>query len=320
MGHGAGVPPRTDVPAELLRRPFTLSEAQGLGLTRDVLRAPRFSSPHRGVRMASDLTPGFALDVAAARLALPATACFSEWTTVRLLDLPTPWGCPEPVGRMVQARVPPSPARPRVSGIQVGRWRSTDRLVLLTGGDVSRYLTAGTRLRLQDPVSAWCDLAPGLPHVDAVALGDAVRRHHATQEEMQEAVDRRSGCRGVETLRRVFADVRHQVDSPMETEARLLFTSSGLPEPECGRWVPDASGRMWQVDMVWFERRVIVEYDGDVHRLKGMDQWRHDEDKRTRLREGGWTVVVLVGGSLDRHRPWEREETVARVRRALTGS
>ncbi|TXR52679.1 hypothetical protein [Quadrisphaera setariae] len=312
------MPPRAEVPAELLRRPFTLSEAQALGLTRDVLRAPRFSSPHRGVRVPSDLPPGFSLDVAAARLALPAVAVFSEWTVVRLLDLPTPWGRPEPVGRLVQARVPPSPARPRVSGIQVGRWRSTDRLVLLTGGEVSRYLTGGTRLRLQDPVSAWCDLAPGLPHVDAVALGDAVRRHHASQEEMREAVDERSGRPGVEVLRLVFADVRHQVDSAMETEARLLFVSSGLPEPECGRWIPDGTGRMWQVDMVWFDQRVVVEYDGDVHRVKGKDQWRHDEEKRARLREGGWKVVVLVGGSLDRHRPREREETAARVRRALT--
>ncbi|PWJ52938.1 hypothetical protein SAMN06264364_11674 [Quadrisphaera granulorum] len=71
--------------------------------------------------------------------------------------------------------------------------------------------------------------------------------------------------------------------------------------------------------MVWLEQRVVVEYDGDIHRLKGKAQWRHDEDKRTRLRESGWTVVVLVGGSLDRHRPWVREETVARVRHALSG-
>ncbi|TNM60683.1 hypothetical protein FHN55_18075 [Streptomyces sp. NP160] len=203
--------------------------------------------------------------------------------------------------------------------MSVGRVRQHDGLVLTTGGDASALLPAWDGLRLQDPVSAWCDLAPGLPHVDGVALGDAVRRHHASHEEMQVAVDLRSGCRGARQLRLVLADVRHQVDSPMETEARLLFVSSGLPEPECGRWVPDATGRLWQVDMVWFEQRVIVEYDGDVHRLKGQDQWRHDEDKRTRLREAGWTVVVLVGGSLDRHRPWAREETVDRVRRALTG-
>lgn len=319
MRHGSGVPRRAAFPAELLRRPFTVAEARGLGVSGDVLRAPRFRSPHRGVRVPSELSPSFALDVAAARLALPAAACFAEWTAVRLLDLPTPWGRPEPVGRLVQARALPGSARSEVCGVQVGRWRSTDRLVLLTGGEVAPYLPAGARLRLQDPVSAWCDLAPGLLHVDAVALGDAVRRHHASQEEMEEAVDRRAGRPGVTVLRRVLADVRHQVDSAMETEARLLFTGSGLPEPECGRWVPDSTGRMWQVDMVWFEQRVVVEYDGDVHRVKGKDQWRHDEEKRARLREGGWTVVVLVSGSLDRHRPWEREKTVARVRRALAG-
>ena len=314
------MPARVVLPAELLRRPFTTTEARALGVTGDVLRPPHFATPHRGVRVHVDLEASPLLDIAAARLALPPDAVFSEWTAVRLHGLPTPWGRPDPVGRLVQARVPRRVVRPEVRGVACTHLRGSDQVLGLSGGEVGALLPRGASLLAQDPVSAWCDLVPGLGTTDGVALGDAVRRHHATQEEMATAVAARSGHRGARKLRLVFAAVRHQVDSPAETEVRMLLVGAGLPEPECGRWVPDATGRLWQVDMVWQAQRVVVEYDGDVHRLKGRVQWRHDEDKRARLREGGWDVVVLTGDALSTTRRWAREDTIARVRKALNGS
>lgn len=314
------MPARVDLPAALLRRPFTVGEARALGVTADVLRPPRFTSPHRGVRVPADLEASPLLDIAAASLALPPGAVFSGWTAVRLHGLPTPWGRPEPVGRLVQARVPPGVVRAEVRGVACTRLRRADQVVQLSGGMLALLLPPGGSLLVQDPVSAWCDLVPDLGVTDGVALGDAVRRHHATHEEMSAAVAARSGHRGARKLRLVLASVRHQVDSPAETEVRMLLVGAGLPEPRCGRWVPDGTGRLWQVDMVWEAQRVIVEYDGDVHRIKGKAQWRHDEDKRTRLREAGWNVVVLTGNALSTTDQWARGDTVERVRKALNGS
>jgi len=239
-----------------------------MGVTADVLRPPRSTSPHRGVRVPADLGSSPLLDVAAARLVLPPGAVFSEWTAVRLLGLPTPWGRPEPVGRLVQARVPPGVVRAQVRGVACTRLRETDRALRSRGGEITAFLPRGGLLQVQDPVSAWCDLVPGLGTTDGVALGDAVRRHHATHEEMAAAVAARSGRRGARQLRLVLAAVRHQVGSPAETEVRTLLVGAGLPEPRCGRWVPDATGRLWQVDVLWEAQRVVVEHDGDVHRVE----------------------------------------------------
>jgi len=309
------MPVRTELPPQLLRRPFTLEEAAGLGVGRHLLREPAFLTPHRGVRVPADLEPSFLLDAVAASLVLPQSAFFSEWSAVRLLGLPTPAGEPEPVGRLLQVRVPDPDHRRTIRGVACTAARDHDGHRWATDTRLAHLVSPGRprALRVQDPLAAWCDLAPGLRFVDAVALGDAVRKDHASQQRVEQAVAARDGRRGAVQLRRVLTAVRFRVDSPMETATRLMLVDAGLPEPECGRLLPEG-----RVDMVWCEWKVVLEYDGDHHRTR-KGQWREDQRKRRLLAERGWSVIVMDGDDVDELRPWARAEAVERVRQALRG-
>lgn len=264
------------------------------------------------------LPPSRALDLVAASLALPPHAAFSGWTAVELTGLPTPRFHRDPGGGRITA-VSAAGAPVRIVGIDCATGLDAGRVRRVRGGaledEVVPLLAPGVRgLRVQEPVDVWCDLAPGLPRDDAVALGDAVRRHWASEADLDEALELRDSRPGVVVLRERRAAVRWRVDSPMETEVRLILVDAGLPEPRCGRALREGGVFFGLVDMVWEAQRVVIEFDGDVHRTK-RGQWQWDKTKRRRLRDAGWTVIEVVADDV-----WRTpEELVAEVRRALRG-
>ncbi len=310
------MPPRSSLPADLERRPFTVVEALDRGVSARVLEGARFRTPHRGVRVPVVLPRTRALDLVAASLALPDGAAFSGWTAVEVAGMPTPRFQRDPGGGRTTAKAA-GPTPPRIAGVLCTTGLDAARAVTTLGGalreQVLPLLPPGTRgLRVEHPVDVRCELAPTLARTDAVALGDAVRRWWATEDELDEAIALREGRRGVVALRRVRDEVRWRVDSPVETEVRLLLVDAGLPEPRCGVALREGGAYFGWVDLVWTAQRVVVEFDGDVHRT-ARGQWQWDRAKRRRLRDAGWTVVELVGDDV-RRRPFE---VVAQVRRAL---
>lgn len=311
------MPARSPFPEDLEQRPFTVAEALRRGVSPRVLEGPRFRTPHRGVRVPAALAPSRAADLVAASLALPPGAAFSGWTAVELTELPTPRFQRTPGAGSIEAVSAGAPVR--IRGLVCSTGLDPHRVRIVRGGphaaEVVPLLAPGVRgLRVQEPVDVWCDLAPALPRVDGVALGDAVRRHWATEEDLDAAVAVRGSRPGVVVLRERRSEVRWRVDSPMETEVRLLLVDAGLPEPRCGRPLREGGVFYGLVDMVWYAQRVVLEFDGDVHRTK-RGQWQWDKAKRRRLRDAGWTVVEVVADDVRR----TPEQLVDEVRRALRG-
>jgi len=139
-------------------------------------------------------------------------------------------------------------------------------------------------------------------------------RPHLRLDELRRVMTEAT-CRGIRTARAAAALVREGVESPRETQLRLLARDAGLPEPVCGALVRDLHGReIGYFDLVWPEHRVIAEYDGDQHRTSS---YQYDRDIRRfdRASEAGWRVIRVRARGLG----VDRDETIERLRRAFAG-
>lgn len=163
-------------------------------------------------------------------------------------------------------------------------------------GVVSHRTSAGVEVRTRRglPVSApgrlFLELA-GLATVtleDLVAVGDALvlakrmpggnrQRPLLALDRLKQEVESATG-RGCRAARAAVSLVRERVESPMETRLRLLVTAAGLPEPLAGAEVRDRHGALLgYADLMWPQLRLILEYDGDQHRV---DRGQYERDIR----------------------------------------
>ena len=146
------------------------------------------------------------------------------------------------------------------------------------------------------------DVYPGLRTGRPVASADSIERHLVRW-------GRFPGCG---RIREALPLARPGVESPKETETRLLLVSFGLPEPAV-QHVVSAGGRfLARVDLAYPEYRIAIEDEGDGHRTD-RDQWRADIRRQRDLEDHGWLVIRMTeldlrdGGAV----------IAARVRRAL---
>ena len=151
-------------------------------------------------------------------------------------------------------------------------------------------------LHVIDPVSAWMQLAPQLSGRELVIVGDSlVRRHYpiTTVANLQRRVQASHGRRGTGKLRAALERVRADTDSPRETELRLEIVDAGFPEPEVNRQIHDADGRFIGFgDLVYFEYKVLVEYEGDQHRTNSV-QFGRDLTRQQELGDADWIHVRI---------------------------
>lgn len=124
-------------------------------------------------------------------------------------------------------------------------------------------------------------------------LDAALRVGGCSGAELRAAVREQSGRRGIVKVRQLlnFADGR--AESPMESEARLLFIDSGLPMPELQYNILDRHGKLWRVDFAWPDAMVIAEYDSAEWHV-GRDALLHDRLKTARLQECRWTAIPMT--------------------------
>ncbi|WP_460689981.1 endonuclease domain-containing protein [Nesterenkonia suensis] len=182
-------------------------------------------------------------------------------TAAALLGL---WG--EELQEPLHLTVPRSRTRIRREGVVGHRADiSSDHITRI--GDVQVTTAART----------WADQFAGGSLDDALIAADVVLRTPrmefegpggaaATRQELQAAVDSRSGGRGVAMLRQAVALARERVDSPQETRLRLALHRAGLPDPEVNAWVFDEYGRpAFQPDLMFREWKVAVQYEGAHH-------------------------------------------------------
>jgi hypothetical protein len=124
-------------------------------------------------------------------------------------------------------------------------------------------------------------------------LDAALRSGACTAAELAEAVADQKGRRGIVSVRELLAFADPRAESPMESEARLVFIDGGLPLPELQYEIVDRHGRLWRVDFAWPDAMVIAEYDSEEWHANP-DAFKHDRMKTARLQECGWTVIPMV--------------------------
>lgn len=294
------MPRRREIGPSIHATSFSTSAALDAGLTRAQLRQPAVAHPFHGVNVVEG-----AGDPIRAQLTSTQRAC-SDYS-VRMLPgqffagstAALVWRAPLPLGfeerpLVVGVIAPRTPPRTRgVKGIRVESGRVQVRTAF--------------GFALVCPSDAWCQLAADLTREDLVAVGDYFLsgdvndgRHRAplaTLAELQEAVDRYAGGRGVGKLRWALPRLRTGVDSRPESLLRLLLVAAGLPEPLVNDPTPVAGGLVLRPDLKLPQWRVALEYEGEDH-WRDRRRWARDQQRRELLEEAGWKVVRVFAADL----------------------
>jgi hypothetical protein len=143
---------------------------------------------------------------------------------------------------------------------------------------------------------AWTaiEIARMLRRPRALATLDAALQVGAcTAAELRATTAQQKGRRGIVRVRELMSYIDRRPESPMESEARLVFIDGGLPTPELRYNIVDRYGKLWRVDFAWPEALVAAEYDSVEWHI-GRDALLHDRLKTARLQECGWTAIPMT--------------------------
>lgn len=158
-------------------------------------------------------------------------------------------------------------------------------------------------LAVSDDLELLSELSAVLDHGQLVACCDYAVGPDAPSPRIRLAELRRRaedarGVLGIKKLRRALADARERVESPKETELRLLLREQGFAEPAINLEVrAPGSEESFRVDLSYPDLRIAIEYDGDWHRTDRR-RFRRDRRKDDVLHELGWRVVRVVDTDL----------------------
>lgn len=289
---------------------FSVASAEAAGIRRDRLRTPELHRPFRGVRSIDQLkTFREFMDCYVPRL--KTAQRFGGITAARDWGLPLPseWTPKEPL----EVVVPSTAAPPKIRGVRGRRLRE---------GRASTFTLRGHPV--VDPVAALFMCATELTLTQAVVMLDALLttasnypdlgpgRPLTTRDEISRRLSEWGKFPGCGTIRAALPLARERVESPKETETRLLLIESGLPEPIVQHEVWAEGQLLGRTDLAYPQLKIAFEYEGDDHRTN-KEQWRRDIQRQRHLEGEGWIVIRLTQADLD-----EPELLVARVRRAIT--
>jgi hypothetical protein len=289
------------LPRSRITGPTTRSGARESGLSIRELRHPAVLRLSRDTYLPRALRGNLASRFAAVLLTAPPGAVLSHLSAADV------WGVQLPLrargDQRVHVTIPPdSRAESR-----------TDRRLYrlgLTEGDVARRWS----MPVTTPARTWRDLAAVLEPPALLAASDQLLNGLASRRELEEELARRPSGRGCARARGVLPIADPRAESPMESVLRWLVHAAGLPAPELQYVVRDGAGVfLGRADMAWPEQRVIVEFDGDVHRER--DVFVKDVRRQNRLVSAGWTVLRFTSADV-LGRP---DEVVAEICRALAG-
>ncbi len=221
------------------------------------------------------LVDDVATRVTAVLLTAPAEAMASHRTAAELWGLEIPL---QPRDERVHLTVGPGSAvRARA-----------DRCIHRTAR-VPADATETRGLPITTPQRTWRDLAGVVAEPALLAVTDQLLRRRCTREELAEALARRPGGRGAKRARDVLPMADPLAGSPMESVLRWLLHEAGLPAPVLQYRIVHPDGSWAEADMAWPEQRLVVEFDGDVHRER--DVFVRDLRRQNRLVVGEWTVL-----------------------------
>lgn len=271
------------VPSVLLSGPFRGSEVCRAGLlTRDQLRNRRWRRLLTDVYVSADLPDTPELRLRAVRLAAPPGAVASGATAAWLYGADVRWP-DEPL----EITLPRGTAfRPR-PGLSVRRAE-------LLPEDVTEH----RGLLVTTPIRTGLDLArlrgPVRDVTEAVVAVDALTRLDLfTPDDLAEYAGRKGffRWRGIQRALTVAEHADPRSESPGESRLRMRIVRGGLPRPEAQYRLFDPHGRhVARLDLAYPDRRVGVEYDGEVHR----DRWRADAARRNAVQSLGWDLYTYT--------------------------
>ncbi len=208
------------------------------------------------------------------------------------------WGIPFPVmwslTEALEVIVPSDAASPRTARVK-GRRLARSR--------ADTWILQG--LPVVDPVAALFTCAAEVTVAQAVAAIDALittssaypglgpGRPMASTSEIVDRLESWGRFPGSGTIKTAVPLARERVESPKETETRLMIVAAGLPEPVV-QWEVRSEGRfIARVDLAYPELKIAIEYEGDGHRTERA-QWRIDIRRQRDLEDGGWIVIRLT--------------------------
>ena len=143
------------------------------------------------------------------------------------------------------------------------------------------------------PLRTAVDLGCKLSRNQALAALDSfMRLHDMRREEMEAMLTRYFRRRGVVQLRQLVPLADPRAESTGESWTRLAILDGGLPAPEPQYWVYVDGRPTYRIDLAYVRSRVAVEYDG-VEYHTTPEQRAYDLERRTWLKEHGWTVIVV---------------------------
>jgi len=269
------VPPR-------VRRPTDRRQARADGITewqlrhRDILRTSRDTYLPRA---ATDLRSR----IDAVLLGAPSAAVVSHMTAAAV------WGFQVPLvpdDERVHLTVPP--------GSRV-RSRHDRRIHCSVVPEPERRLFRGAPTT--SPSRTWMDLAAHLPPGALLALTDQMLAQGFPADEFPRILDRSRGRRGVARARSVLPCADGLAGSPMESVLRWLIHEAGLPRPVLQYVVSDSAGAfLGRVDLAWPEHRVVVEFDGDMHRERHV--FVRDLRRQNGIVLAGWQMLRFTSADV----------------------
>ncbi|WP_226531211.1 endonuclease domain-containing protein [Microbacterium paraoxydans] len=281
---------RIPLPAELGPR-FSVRHADASGVGRKRHSARDLTRPYAGVR-AVDAPATFQDHVECYVPRLRSGQRFAGRTAMRLWGLPFParWTPDEPLDVAVDTRRSP----PRTAGVR-GRRVASGR---------AHSWAIGTA-PVVDPVAALFLCAAELSRVPMLVALEALvtaadnypglreGRPSVSIEMIEQRLSEWGRFPGCGRIRAALPHVRGGVESPKETETRMLLTDAGLPEPEIQHIVRAAGRAIARVDLAYPQWRIAIEYEGDGHRTS-REQWRTDIRRQRDLEAAGWIVIRVT--------------------------
>ncbi|MBW3088576.1 DUF559 domain-containing protein [Bifidobacterium sp. 82T24] len=146
------------------------------------------------------------------------------------------------------------------------------------------------------PLTTWAMMAPYLSQVEVIVLADAMLRGTASDVKVTKddivCFLRQVDFPGKTKCSAALPFLENVTDSPMEARTVLALLSDGLPRPvtQWTMYLPELR-TVAVVDMAYPDAKVIIEYDGDAHRVD-KQQYRRDDRKRQAFRAHGYAVIV----------------------------
>lgn len=271
------------------------------GMTRQELRSPNLATPVLGTRVVDrggTVTRAQFLD--AVRSVATDDQFLSHTTAARVHGMPLPARLADDPVHLAAPTVGSRMRRPGVVG-----HRLKAEVVEVDG------------IRVEHPLDAFVHLATVLTLHELVAVADWLLQERnglgLTKQHLIERLDHFKGARGLPLLRRAITMARTRVESPRETQLRLVIVGAGLPEPGCNLEVFDDDGTfIARLDLAWPELKVAAEYDGEQHRLEDR-QYARDVERLAALERAGWIVVRVTKEHL-----WDpRRQVLPRIADAL---